>query len=115
VRKFCWLISMAVAACGTSPKAKPADQNYTQTHGTFPVPHATGEHPEPIWFAHPYWDQYEMPGFWQCPVGYVQEIERSAFSPSLHGEISGGSEDHSRKPTCRLPKKGEFERGEPHP
>lgn len=80
-----------------------------QTHGTFPVPRAKSEHPQPIWFEHPYWDQYAMDGFWQCPVGFVQTYGNGGMSPSRNGEISGGSEDQDKVPSCRLPHKGEFE------
>jgi hypothetical protein len=83
----------------------------TQTHGTYPVPHATGENPDPLWIAHPYWDKYAMPGFWQCPVGYVQVLpDGGVMGASKNGEISGGSEDHKHKPSCRLPRKDEVGR-----
>jgi len=109
-----WATTAATIPCAAFVGAAAVTCAETQTHGTFPVPHATGKNPEPIWIAHPYWDQYPMPGFWQCPVGYVQVVvssdgsDVSVMSASKQGEMSGGSEDQSHKPECRLPKPGEF-------
>lgn len=86
--------------CGVAGVDSRDEFTKTQTHGTFPVPHATGLHPEPSWIADPLWDRHEMEGFWQCPVGYSQVTENALFGPSRHGEISGGSQDHKVKPVC---------------